>query len=192
MKLELQVRDLQTGVAAPKTFESVADAKAWLQARPKFTEVLGIASHHVSSDVSQECRACLRPLDDDEHALVRKLNEAVEAEASARAAYRAKKEEEAAAKHRDEMATADPNRPMEVRYTFRGDISPGDGTDPRIVTDEARAAVREWIDERNDWVKSRGQVVGEAKLQVYPGPVPSGKDRVASGSFIPVTADTPN
>ena len=40
----------------------------------------------------------------------------------------------------------------------------------------------------NEWVASRGQIVGEAKLTVLPGALPKpGADRVQHGSFVPVT-----
>ena len=46
-----------------------------------------------------------------------------------------------------------------------------------------------WVAERNEWVEGRGQVVGEAKVTVWPGTLPKpGADRVQGGSFIPVTA----
>ena len=55
-------------------------------------------------------------------------------------------------------------------------------------TEEAKAAVRAWVEERMEWVASRGQTIGEAKVTVYPGPVPAKKERVVQGTFIPVTA----
>ena len=47
----------------------------------------------------------------------------------------------------------------------------------------------EWIKERNTWVESRGQVIGIAKIQVWPGPLPEGQDeRVVVGTFVPILA----
>jgi hypothetical protein len=42
-------------------------------------------------------------------------------------------------------------------------------------------------------VKDRGQVVGDAKVMVWPGPIPAsdGGERVKRGTFIPVTAAAP-
>src|SRR5690606_14798125 len=89
---------------------------------------------------------------------------------------------------REELANADPNRPLELRYTFRGDITVTTAGDDRAITEAAREAVMAWVAERNEWVESRGQVVGDANLRVYPGPVPEGAQRIVSGTFIPVTA----
>ncbi len=43
--------------------------------------------------------------------------------------------------------------------------------------------------ERQEWVKSRGQIVGEATVTVWPAEMPEGTtERVQSGTFVPVTA----
>lgn len=190
MKLDLQVRDLQKGDRSLKTFESVEEAKAWLAERPKFTEVLGVASHQVPREVSNELRDCCRPLDQEEKLLVDQLDKALEDLARERAEQRRKKELEEAQRHRAEMADADPNRPMEVRYCFNAEMALTDPADTREITDVAREAVMAWVAERNEWVESRNQVVGDAKVQVWPGPIPEGKGdkRIVMGTFIPVTA----
>lgn len=189
MKIDLHVRDLQKGDRRNKAFESIEEAKAWLEDRPKFTEVLGVASHHVGGEVSDELKACLRPLDEEEKLLVRQLEQAVEDRARQRAEEMRKKELKEAEKHRAEMATADPNRAMEVRYCFNAELALADAADKRDIPPEAREAVMAWVKERNTWVESRGQVVGDAKVQVWPGPIPEGKsERVIMGTFVPVTA----
>ena len=168
MKLDLQIRDLKSGNRAPKAFDSVDAAKAWLKDRPKFSEVLGIASHHVPPEVSNELKQSSRPLDEEEKLLVRELDAAEEAAMRKRAEERMKKELAEAEKQRTEMKDADPNRPL---------------------TDEARKAAEEWVAERNTWVEGRNQVVGDAKLQIYPGPLPEGvTERIVTGTLIPVTA----
>jgi hypothetical protein len=45
-----------------------------------------------------------------------------------------------------------------------------------------------WVHERTEWVTGRGQIVGEAKVTVYPGPVPPKAERIVVGSFVPVSA----
>jgi hypothetical protein len=60
--------------------------------------------------------------------------------------------------------------------------------DDREITDVMREAAKAWVAERNEWVEGRGQVVGEAKITIYPADVPKGQDRVVTGSFVPVTA----
>lgn len=69
MKFDLQTRDLKTGNTSPKTFESVEEGLTWLKDRPKYVDVMGIASHHVPPDVSDQLKATMRPLDDEEKAL---------------------------------------------------------------------------------------------------------------------------
>ena len=190
MKLDLYTRDLKTGKREQKMFESEQAALDFVQNRPKFTEILGVASHHVPGEVNQRLKAAYRPLDDEEKALEAKLEAAAEQEARKQAEARRQREVEAAAKHREEMKNADPNRPMEIRYRFNTELMLVDAADLREITAEVAEAVKAWVDERNEWVAGRGQVVGEAKLQVYPGPLPEGvTERVQSGgTFIPVTA----
>ena len=188
MKLDLRVRDLKTGSTKNQPFASIDEAKEWLRNRPRFTEVLGIASHHVSPEVSNELKGLNRPLDDEEKSLQKGL------EASVQEAQRLQLEEQqriqaaAAEAQRRDIAEADPNRPLELRYTYRGDITVTTPGDERVVTEAAREAVLAWVAERNEWVESRGQVVGDANLKVWPNDVPGGGERVLSGTFIPVSA----
>lgn len=80
---------------------------------------------------------------------------------------------------------------MELRYRYDTGLTPLDPADTRELSEEARAAIEAWLEERNGWVKDRNQVVGDAKLAVWPGKLPKpGMDRV-QGSFIPVAAPAP-
>jgi hypothetical protein len=188
MKLDLQVRDLKSGNRFPKPFASVEEAAAWLKERPKYTEVLGIASHHVPAETSAELKACCRALDPEEELLVNELDAAEEAAARKRAEERMKREAAEAEAQRKEMQSADPNRQMELRYTFDQGLHVADSMDSRTPSEEVLAEVKAWIEERNSWVESRNQVVGEAKLSVYPGTLPEGKtERIITGTFIPVS-----
>jgi hypothetical protein len=88
-----------------------------------------------------------------------------------------------------EAKTASPNRPMELRYRFdEPELSKTDQYDDRDVSDAAKQAVRAWVEERQEWVRDRGQTIGEAKVTLYPNEVPAKKDRVIQGTFIPVAA----
>ncbi|RLB48302.1 MAG: hypothetical protein DRI90_25505 [Deltaproteobacteria bacterium] len=189
MKLDLYIRNLQTGDREQKVFESEQEALEYLKNRPKFAEVLGVASDDVPPELNDQLRAATRPLDEEEKLLDRQRTAALEDEARKRAQKEQKRAVEEAAKHRDEIANADPNRPLEIRYRFNEGLSVADPVDTRTITDEARAAMMAWIEERNSWVASRGNVVGEAKVSVYPGPLPDRvTERVDVGTFIPVTA----
>lgn len=189
MKLDLQIRDLKSGTRSPKTFESAEEAKKWLVDRPKYIEVLGVASHQVPPHVNNELRAAVRPLDPEEKLLERQLAAAEDAAAEQRAEERRKKELAEAERHRATLKDADPNRPMDLRYLYNRGIALVEQDDTRTISDEAKEAVSAWIAERNEWVASREQIVGDARIQVWPGPLPAGKtERVISGSFIPVVA----
>jgi hypothetical protein len=190
MKFDLQLRNLQTGDRSTKTFETVDEAKAWLTERPKFIEVLGVASHHVSREISNDLRSVVRPLDAEEELLERQLEQALQDVARERAETRKKKEMEDAERHKKEMASADPNRPMDIRYLHNRDLALVDPADDRAITDLAREAVQAWIAERNTWVEGRGQIVGDANVKVWPGDIPVDEDqeRVITGTFVPVTA----
>lgn len=190
MGLDLKVRNLQTGEQGTLTFDTVGAAKDWLTERPEFTEVLGVG-FGVTKEVSDELKACMRPLAGKERERLQELD-AIAAE-EVRKQVEAKRAEALAAaeKHRADMATADPNRLMEIRYCVDEPMALVDGTDPREITAEAREAVLEWVKERNTWVESRGQVIGIAKVQVWPGPLPAGQEeRVAEGNFVPILAPT--
>jgi hypothetical protein len=188
MNVDLKVHDLQKGEQGTLTFESVEAAKTWLKARPQFTEVLGVASQ-ITKDVSDELKACMRALDEDEKRRLQELEQAAAEEARQRAEAKRAEAQAEAERHRAEMANADPNRPMEVRYCVDEAMSLVDAADPREITPEAREAVTEWVKERNTWVESRGQVVGIAKVQVWPGPLPEGQEeRVVHGNFVPILA----
>ena len=189
MKVDLNIRNLKTGEREQKAFDSEQDALEFLKNRPKFTDVLGVASHNIPPELNQELRAAMRPLDAEEQLLEQQRKAAVEEADRQRAEQQQKRAAEEAVKQREAIAKADPNRPMMVRYRFNADLKLADGMDPRSITDEARAAVTAWVEERNSWVEGRGQVVGEANVTVYPGPLPDGvSERVQSGTFVPVTA----
>jgi len=189
MKLDLNIRNLQTVEREQKVFDSEQEALEFLQNRPKFSDVLGVASHHVPQEINQRLKEAVRPLDEEEKLLVKQHAAALEDLARKRAEQEQKRAAETAAKHKAAMATADPNRPLEIRYRFDAGLSVADRADDRTITPEAEEAVMAWIEERNSWVASRHQVVGEANVKAYPGPLPDGvTERVESGTFVPVTA----
>jgi hypothetical protein len=80
----------------------------------------------------------------------------------------------------------DPKRPLSVRYDVDTGLTVVE--DSRPLTDKARKACMAWIDERNAWVAGKGQLVGEAHLEVWPDEIPSGdeSERVLEGGrFFP-------
>lgn len=188
--IDLRVRDLQSGVVSVKAFDGAAAAEAWLAERPRFTEVLGVATAGLDAAVNARLKAAMRPLDAEEKALEAKLEAESAAAAAERQAAQRAKEQAAAAAHRTAMASADPNRVMEVHWRYDREMELTDPSDARPIPDEARAAVLAWVRERDEWVAGRGQVVGDAKVTVWPGPLPAsaGGERVKGGTFIPVTA----
>ncbi|MBK8254778.1 MAG: hypothetical protein IPK82_19225 [Polyangiaceae bacterium] len=192
-KITLKLQDLKTGNTSFHEVEDEAAAIAYLTSRPKFTDVLGVVFEGLTREQNDRLRAAMRPLDDEERDLEAKLVVAARKAKEEAAARRLLEEQAAQAAHRHAVRHANPNRPMEVRYVFDLGVQVIDQADTREICQEARDAIEAWIIERNEWVKDRGQVVGEAKLVVWPGALPKpGTDRIQSGSFIPVTAPAPD
>jgi len=188
-KITLKLQDLVKGETSFKEFDDEEATLAFLRARPPMVEVLGVVFEGLSPEQNARLKAAKRPLTPEEHAAEERLVAAGERAAEAAAALRAKEVETARAAHREALKTADPNRPMEVRYLYNAPLALTDHDDPRPITDEAREAVLAWVAERNEWVEGRGQMVGEAKVTVWPATIAKkGADRVQGGTFIPVTA----
>jgi hypothetical protein len=191
-KLDLRLRDLKSGEAVNAMFESEDDARTFLLDRPRFTQVLGVATHGLPESIYKMLRAAVRPLDPEEEERRDALEQAAEDEARhAEAIERAREELELRA-HREAMKRADPNRPMTIAWTRSDGMRIADPADPREITAIAREAVLGWIAEREAWVRDRGQVVGEAEVTVWPGVLPRGvaeDERVhPGGQFFPAVS----
>lgn len=182
--IELRIRNLQSGEAGIASFDDEKAAEVWLRARPRFVVVLGEVEK-LDHELLSRLRGAMRPLDSEERAIEEKAQTDLMAAARARAEADRKRFEQ----DRVDAKDADPHRPMEIRWTYDGGMSLADATDGRAITDDARAAVLGWVAERDDWVRDRGQMVGDATLRVYPGNVPKGEERVISGRFVPVTRE---
>jgi hypothetical protein len=192
-KITLKLQDLQTGDTSFHELEDEAAAIAYLQARPRFTDVLGVVFEGLTREQNARLRSAMRPLDDEEKAAEAKITEAARKAKEEAQAKRMMEEEAARAAHRSAMKNADPNRPMELRFRYDAGLEIIDPNDPREITAEAREACEAWLAERNEWVKERNQVVGDARITVWPGTLPKpGVDRVQGGSFIPVAAPAPD
>ncbi len=188
-KITLKLQDLQTGQTSFHELPDEEAAIAYLQDRPRFTDVLGVVFEGLTREQNARLKAAAKPLDDEERAAEAKLKVAAQKLAEEAEVRRMMEEEAAQAAHRAALRTADPNRVMEVRYRYDTGIALVDPADPRVIPPDVLAQIEAWIAERNEWVESRGQVVGEAKMQVWPGPLPRpGMDRIQGGSFVPVAA----
>ena len=189
-KITLKLRDLEKGEPAFQEFDGEEETLAYLRARPPMLDVLGVVFEGLTSEQNARLKAAMRPLDDAERAAEKKLDEEAARVAEEARAVRAKEAEVERAAHRETMKSADPHRIMEIRYRYNAeDLEIVDPEDGRTIDDELRAAVKAWVAERNEWVESRNQVVGEAKISCWPGNLPKpGADRVQTGTFVPVTA----
>ncbi|MFO0548875.1 MAG: hypothetical protein U0271_10835 [Polyangiaceae bacterium] len=188
-KVTLRLRDLDTGNGRMMEHDSIDATINWLSARPNNVEVLGVVFEGLSREDNDRMKAAMRPLDDLEKALAKNLDDKAAAERQRRAEERAREAEADANRAREAAKNAPVDRPMELAYRFdRTDLQKTDKNDDREITAPAIEAVMAWVHERQEWVAGRGQTVGEAKVTVYPTTVPKGKDRVVSGSFVPVTA----
>jgi hypothetical protein len=187
-KITLKLMDLATGDRSNREFDDEAATLAFLRERPPLVDVLGVVFEGLTPEQNLRLKEAMRPLDAAEKAAEGRLADLAAKAAELAQAARAKEEDAARAAHREAMKTADPNRAMEVRYRYDSGLAVA-ADDPREISDEIRAAVAAWVAERNEWVEGRGQVVGEAKITVWPGTLPRpGADRISGGSFIPVTA----
>jgi hypothetical protein len=189
-KISLRVRDLRTGSLGSVSFDTAEAAKAWLQERPKLVDVLGVVGSAIDHETDVSLRSAMRPLDAEEKAAEERLAAEDELRAVARAEQERAKAQQEREVARKEDAGANPNRPMTIRYRFDKGLSIGEPNDSREITAEAREAALAWVAERDSWVHDRGQCVGEASVQLWPGPLPAEArgERVLSGSFVPVTA----
>ena len=175
---EVKVRNLKTGETL---IASMADAQQccdWLAERPRFMEIITVLSDISPAD-SHRLKDAMRPYDEEELALKREYDEKAQAVLNER--YQAELAQIESAKSEPEDPNADPDRPLSVKYEVDDGFEVVD--DSRELTDVAREACVAWVAERNSWVKAKGQIVGEAHLEVYPGPVPGGdeSDRVLAG-----------
>jgi hypothetical protein len=189
MKIALRVRNLQTGEDGTVDFETVERATDWLRIRPPFIEVLGLASDGVSHEISNSLKAAMRPLSPEEKVLEQKLTAAHKAVMEKMAKDRMEREKKELASAQVAHQSGDPNRPMELSWTYDHGLVKGDPNDPREITEEAKTAVMAWLEERLEWVRDRNQIVGSAKLTVYPATLPKpNADRVQRGTFVPCAA----
>lgn len=188
-KLTLRLRRLEDGEGEVIEHDDVEAAMAWLRARPPMIEVLGVVFEGLSKEDNARMKGAMRPLDDAEKARIAELDAAEAKKRMERDMLRRAEAETQSAAAKAAAKNADPARPMELRYRYDWtDLQHADVNDERPITDEARAAVMAWVHERMEWVADRGQTIGEAKVMVYPGVVPAKKDRVVSGSFVPISA----
>lgn len=187
--IDLRLRNLENAELLIASFENEIDAAFWLRERPPMMEVLGVIAQSDDPSLHLALRRAVRPLDEDEAAIVKRLDEESErAFAAARMEEERRAQEEAAA-YREAMRHADPNRPMQLAWSLEGGFERVDPVDEREISDEVRAAILAWVRERDEWVAERGLVVGEAVVTVWPGALPKGASRVhAGGHFTPVAA----
>ena len=184
----LKLENMQTGEPSMQEFPDEEATIAWLGQRPRFTDVLGVVFEGLTREQNDRLKKSMRPYDDEEKAAEKALADKRRAEADAQREARAREDAVVQAAHREAQKNLDPNRSMEVRYRYDTGLSLVDRDDTREISDEVREAVMAWVAERNEWVESRGQIVGEAKVTVYPAALPkAGVDRVKHGSFVPVT-----
>jgi hypothetical protein len=187
--IDLRLRNLETTELLIASFDSEVDAALWLRERPRMMEVLGVIAQSSDPAMHNALRRALRPLDDDEAEIVQRLDEESERAYAQRQEDEARRADEERLAHIEEMRTADPARPMQVRWSLTDGFAPMDPVDAREINADVQSAVLAWVRERDTWVADRGQVVGEATLTVWPLAVPSGEERVQRGGrFSPMPA----
>lgn len=188
-KLDLRIRNLETRELLYATFESEVDAARWLVDRPRFIQVMGVATHGLPREVYTMLRGIAKELDAEERALADAINADDRAAADAAEAEARRQDEAEVAAWREAQKTADPNRPMTLRWDVAEGFAHDDPSDPREIPEAAREAVLAWVRERDGWVAERGMRVGEAIVTVLPGEVSPGDERILpGGQFFPTPA----
>ncbi|MGE0785748.1 MAG: hypothetical protein AB7S26_08670 [Sandaracinaceae bacterium] len=186
-QFQVKVRNLETGDMLIAEMRDADECEVWLAERPQFIEIVTVLSD-CSPAESQRLKEAMRPYDAEELALKRKYDAKVEH--AVRAAYQQEMEAIESEQARAKTASDgdDPNRPIAVKYECDEGLTVVDDT--RQLTDVARDACLEWIRERNAWVAPKGQMIGEAHLEVWPNDVPDGAERVLEGGrFFPRLKD---
>ena len=189
-EFEVKIRNLETGEMLVAGMPDSDAAIAWLEERPKNIEIVSVLSE-CSPAQSKRLKEAMRPYDEDEM----KLKAEYDRKATKAAMDQYAKEMQdmqamQAAAEASDGAELDPNRPISVRYEVDVGFSVVD--DSRPLTDAATAACIAWIEERNSWVKDKGQIVGEAHIDVWPGDVPEGDEEkrvLDGGRFFPLLAN---
>jgi hypothetical protein len=188
-EFEVKVRNLKTGETLVASMPDSAACIEWLSERPPYIEILTVLSD-VSPADQRRLKEAMRPYDAEELALKRSFD--MKRDAAMQAQYA----EELAQIEKDRSEPvdpdADPDRPMSVKYEIDEGLTVVD--DDRKITDAARDACLAWVKERNEWVAGKGQIVGEAHLEVYPGKVPEGDESarvLPGGRFYPRLKDAP-
>ena len=151
-KITLKLQDLHKGEMTFREFDDEEATLTFLRERPRFTDVLGVVFEGLSKEQNERLRSAMRPLDDEETAAEAALKAAARQAKETAEATRRLEEEAAHAAHRNAMKSADPDRLMELRYRYDTGVALIDPADPRELTDEALAAVEEWVAERNEWM----------------------------------------
>ena len=179
---KVKVRNLETGETLIAEMEDSAQCMAWLEERPHFIEIISVLSD-VSPAESRRLKEAMRPYNKAELALKAKYDQELVA------AMEAQYKEELELIQREQKSAdgqeTDPDAVMSIKYDADdGLVNVEDG---RPITDAARGACEAWVRERNAWVASKGQLIGEAHLEVYPGALPDGvEERVLEGGrFFP-------
>lgn len=180
---EVKVRNLKTGETLVASMADAEQCIAWLEERPPFMEILTVLSD-VSPAESRRMKEAMRPYDSAERALKAKYD--AEHEAALQQRYQQEMAQIERGDFDGDDVDTDPNRPLAVKYEVDAGFTVVDDTRP--LTDAARAACLAWVQERNAWVEGKGQMVGEAHLEVWPNEIPDGDEgqRVLEGGrFFP-------
>ncbi len=181
---EVKVRNLETGEMLVASMPDAKTCIEWLKERPKNLEIVSVLSD-VSPADSRRMKEAMRPYDKDELA----LREEYERKQTAAQMEQYGKELElieGLQKEAKDESGLDPKRPLSVRYDADTGLTVVE--DSRPITEKARKACMAWIDERNAWIAAKGQLVGEAHLEVWPDEIPGGdeSERVLEGGrFFP-------
>ena len=187
---EVKVRNLETGEMLVATMPDSDAAIEWLKERPRNMEIVSVLSE-MSPAESHRLKEAMRPYDADEMKLKSEFDRRATKAAMDQYAREMAQMQKLQAAAESEAGDLDPNRPLSVRYDSESGFVVVDDT--RKLTEAAEAACIVWIRERNSWIKSKGQMIGEAHLEVWPNEVPGGEGEdkrvLEGGRFFPLLAN---
>ena len=180
---EVKIRNLETGEMLVASMKDCDEAIRWLEERPKNMEIVSVLSD-TSPGEQRRLKEAMRPYDAEELALKEEFDRRTAAAMLQQ--YNKELEQIETAQEQAGGEDLDPDRPIAVKYEIDTGLTVVD--DDRALTEAARAACLAWIDERNGWIKDKGQLVGEAHLEVWPNDVPDGEEArrvLEGGRFFP-------
>ncbi|MEM6991584.1 MAG: hypothetical protein AAF721_13850 [Myxococcota bacterium] len=180
--LSLEIRNMETEEQGVAEFPDAEAARAWLEERPQFIEVLRTVDRDLDPKLEASLRQAMRPLDDTERARRDELD----------AQRDARRREKLFAMNKQALAEERPitgagGDVMMVLRWERGRGLTRDGQESSVIPDDIAGVALEWIRERDRWAHSKRQHVANATLTIVPA---SADGMVGAATAAGIVSDT--